>query len=520
VKWRRVAILASITAAAVAVRLAYLAWQLRHPGFEWMDPDGYLRQAGELTRTGAWQWTFDAVSYHWGGQNWRLPPGYPVFLSMFSANPLNGQLAAAVAQSVVGGLAALPVYVVGRALHNDRTGVIAALLWAAWFPSITGRHVFVQEQLYLPLLWTALAMVSTSLAHWHGPLRFAVAGFCLGLATLTRAMPLYFLPVLLVGIALVGSDRRAALRRSLALLAGFALITAPYIAALSLHDRQLVLIDNHMAILQARSRAVPDLASTVRAVAQDVATTLAAKLQMIPGLFQVYGVSWLYYYSPAQTAQQAWWLALAVRVGFDGLFVVTSVLAPLGLVLARQRRVATLLVTWMLTVMVLTVLAGFAGGRYRAPQEIGLICGAAVICGLAWRRPRWPAAAAAVAVSSLIAWHVVPALLRAPALKAPYGIAAPAMAAAGQGSECRGACGFFAAVRGGSIELEVDRATAGRTMALRLDGTHAGTMTIGPAAPARVRLAAGDRSFVFIEVGPADAGAGIEGLRFHVRLVQ
>ena len=512
----RLVVLLALAAAAVGVRLAYLTWQLGHPGFEWMDPDGYLRQAGALTRTGSWHWTFDAVAYTWGGQNWRLPPGYPVFLSFFAANDTQGQWAAAVAQCVLGGLAVLPVYVVGRALHTERTGIIAAAMWAAWFPSITGRHVFVQEQLYLPLLWTAMAALSTSLAQWQRPGRFAIAGACLGLASLTRAMPLYFLPPLLFGLALVGSDRRAALTRAVAVLAGFAAITLPYIVALSAQDGRLVLIDNHMAILQARTQAVPDFGTTVRLVVQDLAKTFTSKLQMIPGLFQVYGVSWLYYYSPARTPEQAWWLALVVRVCFDGLFVVTSVLAPIGLMLARQRRVAVLLVGWTLLVMITTVAAGFAGGRYRAPLEIALIVGAAAIAGPARTWPRWPVAVVALVTAAMISWQVVPAFLRTPGLVAPYGISAPAMPGAGRATECRGACGFFAAVRGGVFEIDVDRASRDAIAALKVDGTQLRMLAITAGVPNRARLPVGDRSFVFIEVVPQSDGAP---LQFHVRLV-
>ena len=51
-----------ITVVAIGVRLAFLAWQVHHPAFEWSNPDGYLQQGLALTRHGSWQWTFDAVA--------------------------------------------------------------------------------------------------------------------------------------------------------------------------------------------------------------------------------------------------------------------------------------------------------------------------------------------------------------------------------------------------------------------------------------------------------------------------
>jgi 4-amino-4-deoxy-L-arabinose transferase-like glycosyltransferase len=511
-----------ITVVAIGVRLAFLAWHVHHPGFEWSNPDGYLQEALALTRHGSWRWTFDAVEYLWGPGSWVLPPGYPVFLSVFYQHGATSPMGAAVAQCVVGGLAVLPVYVLGRALQTPRAGLIAAAVWALWFPSVAGGHVFIQEQLYLPLLWTALAALAMCLDRWSAPRFFALAGAALALATLTRAMPLYFVPLLMIGIVFAGPVKSEGLRRSLATLAGFVLVVGPYIAWLSLRYGELILIDNHMAIWQATSGSPPGLAETARLLATDFVKNVGGKLHLIRNLFQVSGFNWAHHYSPARGPEDAWWLALGLRLLHDGLFVAASVLAPVGLVLARQRRVAVLLLGWTVLVAALTVAAGYSGARYRTPFEAALVCAAAVPLGGGFRRPHPLLTVMGLAASILIAVVVLPQYQRNLTAPVSYGLSAPGMPLTGQPAIAWGPSGFYtlATNRVVSIEIAIPDGCPDLMFDVSADGTMVSRVTAAGGESVRTRIRVGSRQLVFIEVKPTrrDA-ASTEAISYSVRVV-
>jgi hypothetical protein len=512
-----------IAIVAIGVRIAFLAWQVRHPGFDWSNPDGYLQQGLALTRDGTWRWTFDAVAYLWASGSWVLPPGYPIFLSFFYQDASAGPWNAAIAQCIVVGLSVIPVYFLGRALHTTRTGLIAAAVWAVWLPSVAGRHVFIQEQLYLPLLWMALAALAVCLDRWSSPTRFALAGAALAAATLTRAMPLYFLPPLAAGICFAGPSRSEAVRRSLATLCGFTIIAAPYVAWLSFSMGELILIDNHMAIWQAKSESeVPGLAHTVRLLLQDFAGNVGEKLQLGRNLLQVSGFSWAHHYSPARGPADAWWLAMAVRVLHDGLFVIASILAPIGLVLARQPRVAALLGGWTLLVTGLTMAAGYSGGRYRAPFEVVLVCAAAVVLGGSLRKPRALLAAAGLAGTLIIAVIVLPQYRRNLTSPVSYGLSAPGLPLTGQPAVAWGRSGFYANPTNGvvTVEVAVPDGSPELTLAISVDGAMVSRVAAAAGSPARARLRAGSRPLMFVEVDPAPRdNAAAAPIRYTVRVV-
>ena len=514
--------LIAITVAAIGVRLAFLAWQVQHPAFDWSNPDGYLQQGLALTRDGSWRWTFDAVAYLWGGSSWVLPPGYPIFLSLFYQHGAASPMGAAIAQCVIGGLAVLPVYALGRALHTPRAGLIAAAAWALWFPSITGRHVFIQEQLYLPLLWTALAALAVCLDRWSSPRLFAAAGAVLAFATLTRAMPLYFVPVLVAGIVFAGPARGEGVRRALATFGGFALVVAPYVLWLSVSVGELILIDNHMAIWQSTSDSAPGLTETVRLLAIDFAGNVGEKLQLIRNLFQVSGFSWAHHYSPARGPRDAWWLGMAVRSLHDGLFVIASVLAPLGLVLARQWRAAALLVGWTVLVAALTMAAGYSGARYRTPFEVVLVCGAAVVLAGAWRKPHAVVTSAGIAATALVAVIVLPQYQRSLTSPISYGLSATGLPLTGQPAVAWGPSGFYTAASNGLVSLELSVPAEGPDLVFDIsaDGALVSRLTAAAGQSVRTRMPAGSRLLVFIEVTPTKSDAAAAGaITYSVRAV-
>lgn len=496
--------LAAIVALAVGARLAYLYWELHAPGFQWSDPDGYLRQAAALTQSGEWRWTTRAIEYVWGGRTWLLPPGYPVFLSIFYGASSPGPLAAAIAQAVLGGCAAAAIFVIGRSLHTSRTGLIAAFIWAIWFPSVAGRETFVQEQLYLPLLWSSFAALAWCLSTSASRAGFFATGLVFGIAALTRAMPLFYLVVVVPLLWWFRRRQEGPGRWALAFLGGFALVVLPYIVWLSLSVGHLVLIDDHMMIVQTDVHGRSSVAAAVSAAVAGFVNQLEAKVALGRGLFQVYGLSWLYHYGNAASADGARWLGLLVHVTLDTLFVAAALLAPAGLAFARQRQVSAVLLTWIVFVIVASAAAGFTGPRYRTPLEGMLICGAAVLAGGALRKPFRIAGLAAAAASLAIAAIVIPPYVASWRASVPYGLNGWTR---GQGFEetfGRGATGFYAPAVNGAIRVELEGMPdmPPADLAARVEGVLVKTVHLTPGDSVTLHVPVGSRNIAFVELSP------------------
>jgi hypothetical protein len=365
-----------IVAASIALKVLVLSVLVSRPDFAWVDPDGYLRQAAVLTRSGAWAWTIDAIGYTWNQTLWTLPPGYPVFLSLWYRHPDFDPMAAALAQIAMSGVGVVALYWLVAALHTPRAALAAAALSAFWFPGIVAPHVFTQEAVFIPLLVAAIAALAVCTTGAARPWGFAVAGVLMAAAALTRAMPLYFLPMVAVLFALGPRAGRVSWSRQAAYFGAAALLIAPYVVWLSVERGRVVLIDDHAAIIQLRDEPVvpPTLTGSARALARNAWEQAPARVDMARGMLQVYGRSWLYHIAPREDARAARRLEWTVRLWLDLLFVLAAVAAPWGLALARQRRLAP---------------AGGLGGVHRGDLGRGRLLGRPVPSPARVRAHRW-----------------------------------------------------------------------------------------------------------------------------------
>lgn len=520
---RQLGWLTAIVACGISLRLAALYWQMSLPTFGWSNPDQYLSDAASLTQSGSWVWTVSAIQYNWGGVTWLLPPGYPVFLSLFYRADSASPFAAAIAQCLVGGATTIPMFFLARALHNVRAGLVAAFIWAIWFSGMSGVNLFVQEQLYIPLLVLALAVLAVCLRRQGGLGQFVLAGVCLGLASLTRAMPLFFMVGLVPLVWLFGPTRKAGLHRSLALLAGFLLLVAPYISWVSLTHGELVLIDNHMSILHAKPGGTnpTGLWTTATAFAREISAQPGEKLDMARGMFNVYGPSWLYHHGAASTAFERAMTGVMVHVVLDTLFVFVCVLAPIGFAVARQRQVGFVLISWSAFVVAASVAAGFSGPRYRAPLEVALVCGASVLLGGRWRIPgRW---IGLLGVGSALGFVL---LLGSPYIKSwdarvPYGfdewirLNDDRFKARAQGN-----AGFYLPSIGGAFVFDVEPVAGAAEIYLTVkqEGVPVRTVHATRGQPTQVRLPMVDRNVTFIETIPiTSTGASVPDAAYRLR---
>jgi hypothetical protein len=523
-------VLAVILAGAWGLRTAYLSHAQAKPGFAWADPDSYTRQARSLVaEDGRWRWSWDVVHYEWNSRIWVLPPGYQVALSWFArdraAFPGNAARFNILLSTLLCGL----LFWIAVRIHSRRAGLLAAAIGAVWLPQVSGAPFFFQEQLYLPLLALSFAAaIEAWVRESKGPL-FALAGLVFGLAALTRAMPFYFVPIAAAAFILGSSNRPTGWRRALSFVAGFIVVVLPYVVWVSIAHGQLILIDNHGPIeadrfAASRTATAPGVVDAVRLVATQAvsapAAFAAAKWDMLRGMFQVQGGRWLQYYGDAPSSRSAELWKWTAHACIDLLFVVTTILAPLGVVLARRTREAMLLALWPPVLVVLSVIASYAGARYRAGLEPHVIVLAAVVLAGAWRRPSRIGLGLALGACLGMAALVLPQVPRSLAARAQYAIAPWDGTAPGATTTATGAAGLNILPRAGSVTFSIAFVDGTRTDPVRavvwVNRQRAADVSIG-SLPQTVTAASARPGFAYVEIEPLTPG-GQPPLKYSVTL--
>ena len=511
-------VVAGLVVAAFVVRMWLLHTAIAGGTFTALDPDGYMRQGRELARDGqGWQWTLDAIRYRYHGRTYLLPPLYPVFLSLFAVSPESYPNSAAVGQVALNSLSVAMLFVIGASLHSRRAGVLAAFVYAFWIPNIWTLGQFLQEQIYLPLLLAAFALLLRATSRCASPAAFACAGAAFGLAALTRSMPFYFVIMASIGYAVVARSDPRAPHRAAALVAGFFLVTGAYSLWVSEQLGQFVFIENHGGI------SIHNYGGGFYGVLgfRQIVELLFESFRGDPGrffdtwvgfalaLFNLHGDRWLQHYQAA-SATGATVAKIVAHAGIDVPFAVSVVLAPLGAVLARRSREAALLALWVALVVVLSALSGAGGIRYRAPFEPHLIALASVVLVGQWRRPGRTAlivgALTVVAAVSIL----VPQVSRVARGRANYGDSEWSLTTDGRRTWARAGLGFNVLPRDGIVQLRLydgddpvspDQPTR---VSVRIDGKDTGDHLLAR-APLQLRFLSRDVGYVFVEVSATDA---------------
>ena len=152
------------------------------------------------------------------------PPLYPWFLR--GARDLLGSWEAAKALQVSASLLLIPaVLLLGSRLYSWRVGVIASAAIAAWPDLLWFSTHFYSETLFITLLWWAIYFTVRCLDSPNRLKAAAVAGACMGTASLVRETALYFS---LVIIALLVFRRRSAWRQASIFAAALVLVVSPW----------------------------------------------------------------------------------------------------------------------------------------------------------------------------------------------------------------------------------------------------------------------------------------------------
>jgi 4-amino-4-deoxy-L-arabinose transferase-like glycosyltransferase len=407
---------AAIAVVGVCLRLAYLQWVSAQPGFTWTDPDYYLAKV--LDQAGV-EWSrrlVHAVEYRHRGRVFHLPPLYSLYLFGFGLTPLALAGAAAVGHTLLAGVRVIATYAIGTNLHSRRAGLVAAALVALAPNSLHVAPIFLQEHLYIPLLLSALAMLTWLVGSARPPRWWALCGVAFGLAILTRSMPLYYVPLAAAGIVWFQANRRAAARQVAWLALGTGVVTLTYSVWLSVQVGRWIFVEDHASISMiaytkvirtAPPSPLEETLALVEAFADRPGEFLGTFGGFLRSNFRPAAQRWVELYVPFLTGAPRVAAQAYARVMTDGVFVLAVLLAPFGLVLARHRLASGILALWPPLVALLTALSAYGGPRYRGPLEAVLTPYLAVVLAGQWARaPRRELILAGVfsALSVLLVW--------------------------------------------------------------------------------------------------------------------
>ena len=380
--------LTAIVVGAVTLRVGYVWWASAN-GVTWIDPDHYLGQ-GRLLADGH---AVEAFRYR---GDFLKAPLYTVLLGLCAWFPGRYPENALVAQAVLGGLAAAGLFSLTRRLAGTGIALFSAAAYAAYFPSVVSLVAVRQEQVYIPLLILAFAVLARAIDAGARFGAMSIAGAAFGLAALARSMPLYF--VAAAAGAMLFSAGRSGRREAAGLIAGFAAIALPFTLWISHEVGRLVLIENigsyGLAVLSPDGREyfsgeTPTLISTGAFLWHRLAVAPFAYLgelaEIAIGLFRLPGGSWLLELRFLPRASDAWAMKAAAHLTGDLVLVSAMCLAPLGLIARRPTRLAGLLGLWIVVHVTFTALSGYSGHRFRSPLDFALIALAASALAGGWR---------------------------------------------------------------------------------------------------------------------------------------
>lgn len=207
-----------IAGLATALRVAYALASRRSPFFDHLDLDSKFYDT----------WAKQIAAGDWVGRDvFFMGPLYPYFLAVIYRVAGTGLVSVKVVQSVIGGLTAGGVFLLGKAAFNRKVGLIAGLLAVFYVP-----FIFYDNAILLPVLATFLNtfMLYLLVVGMVESRRRALmaAGLLVGLSAAGNASILAFAAVAALFI-LMGSEGHLSgrVRACAILIAGIALIVVP-----------------------------------------------------------------------------------------------------------------------------------------------------------------------------------------------------------------------------------------------------------------------------------------------------
>ncbi len=363
---------------AFAFRLIYWHAQWTAPLIIVGDEGNYYQGAVLLARGTENFWTSD-VWLRWG-TFWLLPPLYP--LSLAALLKLLGEdvLALRLFQALFGTLNVALVYRLGRVLFDEWIGVGAALLAAIFLPLVTLPVLIMTENLFVPLVVLAFIFL-VEFARRHSLAQLFAAGLALALATLTRAVPTLFFPLVALWL-LTRAQRRWKIlfAQWLAFGVGALLVFAPWGIRNYLMYQRFLITDTMGGanFVEANGMLDPNIPKLQNPIDYQSAVMSSGldNLRAHPDLIWnriLPNTRHLLRLETIQTFSQDGYEGTSpefVRdlILDDGLFVTIVFFSIVGLVYARDASTRALFLLWLGYNVILLVVLFFAAVRYRLPN--------------------------------------------------------------------------------------------------------------------------------------------------------
>ncbi len=177
-------------------------------------------------------------------------------------------------------------------------------------------------------------------------------------------------------------------------------------------------------------------------------------------LFHVNGGRLLQIYLASKSYAGAVFWKVAAHLGVDLLLILSTLLAPFGLIFARNSRLSNLFALWIALVVFLTALSGFGGARLRAPFEPHLMVLAGVVLagGFQSRSKGWLIASGGL--SAVLAFTLLPQAPGSLRARGDYGVDWSSLSRP-KTTTVKGRVGFNGSSGGGSVIIDARLAGAG-----------------------------------------------------------
>ena len=216
---------AAIALILLVAAIPRLAFTIRAPVFLVHDSVTYFESGFDFARSGDFDLAF------------KRTPLYPLFIALVVATLGEDLQTLGFVQHLLGLLSAVLTYLLGRALFGRAAGLAAGLLVGLLGPLIIYEHYVLAEPLFIPLLLGfALALIRAVQRGERRPAErpawrwLLVAGLLLGLAGLARPVGQAVLVLLPLALWVALRKFRPAVMATGLVVAGFALITLPWMA--------------------------------------------------------------------------------------------------------------------------------------------------------------------------------------------------------------------------------------------------------------------------------------------------
>ncbi|HID55446.1 TPA: DUF2079 domain-containing protein [Candidatus Poribacteria bacterium] len=177
------------------------------------------------------------------------PPGYPLFLAaVYAVFGIGDQTAVRFIQALIGAAAAVLVYLLGREMMGERSGIIGGLIWAFYPTAAAYTGYLYSETLFMTLLLASLYLMVLGMKKGGrtGTLAFIGSGLLYGMAMLTREVLLTFVPFLMAWLIWQSSrERKTRIAQLILFTAAVMTVLLPWTARNhSVHDHLIPISTN------------------------------------------------------------------------------------------------------------------------------------------------------------------------------------------------------------------------------------------------------------------------------------